>query len=109
MTLEDDNDAMATADDLNTTVPNIKPGEWKMPEPVFRKTSGRLRESFARKFEPASAPKTSSDLETPASQVEPGPESPVLKIVIVALALAAMVAFIAAFLTAIYFFFLRSE
>src|SRR5687767_4976087 len=104
MTPEPRQDIYETDDDLKTTVPNIKPVEWKMPEPVFRKTSGRLPESFVqRSFSEA---ENISQPESP-SVPEPAPKSPTVKIVIVALALAAMIAFIAVFLTVVYFMFLR--
>jgi len=111
MTLEATNDAMATDDDLKTTVPNMRPDEWKMPDPVFKKTSGRLPKPFERKAGAGdtSAPEVVSDpLGSYVQTPEPSPKSPVLKLVIVALALAAMIAFIALFLTFAYFFYLRS-
>ena len=80
-----------------------------MPEPVFRKTSGRLPESFVkdRQIVPGVSSPENADFADPNSLTGPGPKSPTLKIVILALALAAMVAFIAVFLTLVYFFFLR--
>ena len=102
----------AEDDELSTTAPNPKSDTWKMPEPVFRKTSGRLPKPFEPKPAGAvvSTPETSPDLLIPGAPVlapDPGPKSPVLKIFIVVLALAAMIAFIAIFLTAVYFLFLR--
>ena len=79
-----------------------------MPEPVFRKTSGRLPESFVRKAEPVTDRESDPADSSIPSSPEPKPRGPVLKIVVVALALAAMIAFIAAFLTVVYFFFLRA-
>ena len=94
-------------DDINTTMPQPKPQVWKMPEPVFRRTSGRLPKGFVKESsdEPVSVeepPATIASIE-----VEPKPKSPVLKMIVVGLALAAMIAFLIVFLTIIYFFFLR--
>jgi len=105
--------AVQAAEDegLNTTVPNLDVEVWKMPEPIFRKTSGRLPKPFESKFDPADAATPDAPvIDPPSSAVqapEPRPKSPALKLVIVALALAAMIAFIAVFLTVVYFFFLR--
>ena len=115
MTSERKQDAFVTEDDLTTTAPNIKADAWSMPAPVFRKTSGRLPESFVKHTpvippsEISETPDTSEapNLLTPNPPVEAGPKSPTLKIVVVALAVAAMVAFIALFLTVVYFMFLR--
>ena len=104
MTLEANRDGMTTEDDLKTTVPNIRADKWEMPEPVFRKTSGRLPESLAQKPQQVKDAEPESSIpSTPDTQ----PKSPTLKIVIVVVALAAMIAFIAVFLTAVYFMFLR--
>lgn len=100
-------------DDLNTTAPNLEPEAWKMPEPVFRKTSGRLLESFEKRI--SDPEETEVDVVqdqapiSPAvdSYVQPKPKSPVLKIVVVVLAVGAMIAFLVVFLTIVYFFFLR--
>ena len=94
-------------DDINTTMPQPKAEVWKMPEPVFRRTSGRLPKGFAKDAadEPITAevpPATIASIE-----VEPKPKSPALKMIVVGLALAAMIAFLIVFLTIIYFFFLR--
>jgi len=106
-------------DDIDTTAPspryvdNSDPGEWKMPEPVFRKTSGKLPTGFQKKFETddttSPPPTISSDGAVAIPSTEPRPKSPTLKIVAVALALAAMVAFLVVFLSVVYFFFLRSS
>ena len=104
MTPEPRKDIFKTDDDLKTAVPNMKPDEWKMPDPVFRKTSGRLPESFVQKHPPVIEPEV--DVQS-SSLPQPKPKSPALKMVIVALALTAMIAFIAVFLTVVYFMFLR--
>jgi hypothetical protein len=101
-----------TDDDLDTTAPQSKPGEWKMPEPVFRRTSGRLPKGFEdTSEEPTNSDDPSPDLgptpdPTPISS-DVKPESGTLKIVVVALGLAAMIAFIVVLMTVVYFFFLR--
>ena len=99
-------------EDLSTTAPNPRPEVWKMPDPVFRKTSGRLPRSFEREYfaeaETQESPKPALVTDpNPTPHVEPKPKSPTLKIILVVLGLAAMVAFIAVFLTVVYFFFLR--
>ncbi|HEX6125743.1 MAG TPA: hypothetical protein VFZ23_10275 [Pyrinomonadaceae bacterium] len=121
----DVNNIPVVDEDLNTTAPNPEPEVWRMPEPVFRKTSGRLPRGFAKQDVPTDPPRssdgqpvtlndtTSAAPASPAAAVvpvqeEPKPKSPVLKIVIVAIAIAAMIAFIVVFLTVVYFFFLRS-
>ena len=95
-------------DDINTTMPQPKPEVWKMPEPVFRRTSGRLPKGFV---EEPTRERVSVEEEPPATiasiVVEPKPKSPVLKIIVVGLAIAAMIAFLIVFLTIVYFFFLR--
>jgi hypothetical protein len=95
-------------DDINTTMPQPKPEVWKMPEPVFRRTSGRLPKDYPGQVETATVevdevPSTISSFTAP----EPKPKSPVLKIIVVGLALAAMIAFLIVFLTIVYFFFMR--
>jgi hypothetical protein len=108
------NSAVQAEDEAITAVPNLKPDAWQMPEPVFRKTSGRLPKPFEEKVATdvsAPDPSPAIDLQTPSAPIQtpdPGPKSPVLKLVVVLLALTAMIAFIAAFLTAVYFFFWRS-
>ena len=108
------NNIPVVEDDLNTTAPQSEPEVWKMPEPVFRRTSGKLPQGFTKSVEQEPAEPSRED-DTPtvdASQVsdtrpeEPKPKSPVLKIVVVVLGLGAMVGFLIAFLTAIYFLFL---
>ena len=100
-------------EDLNTTAPN-PPQEWTMPAPVFRKTSGRLPAGFERNYgvadatledDPPAADEDNAD--TSDSYVEPTPRNPTVKLMLVLLGLAAMIAFIAIFLTVVYFLFLR--
>lgn len=104
-------------DDLNTTAPN-PPHEWQMPEPVFRQTSGRLPQGFEKHLENARAQHAASNPEpskevvdeiskTDTSNAEPKPKSSTLKLVLILLGLAAMVGFLIAFLTLVYFFILR--
>ena len=102
----------ADDEDLSTTAPNPRPNVWKMPEPVFRKTSGRLPKTFEREYFTEAAtqesPKPSADEDVnPAPQSEPAPKSSGLKIILVLLGVAAMIAFLIVFLTVVYFMFLR--
>jgi len=117
MTVEANNPAIDD-DDLDTTAPNPEPAAWTMPEPVFRKTSGRSAEAFESLAPPVpSSAEGSSQNDAsgnasdapiaPPPYVEPKPKSPALKIALIVLGLAAMIAFIAVFLTIIYFMFLR--
>jgi len=100
-------------DDINTTAPQDKPAAWTMPAPVFRKTSGRLPKAFENRLNEASAVDLASEPDESSNSVasysEPKPKGHALKIVVLALALAAMVAFLVVFLTVVYFFFLRSN
>lgn len=106
------NSVSLTDDDLNTTAPNAPGDVWKMPEPVFLKTSGKLPQGFAKSYEPDLADSADvGNIETPnvsASLAEPKPANAKLKLVLVFLGLAAMIAFIVVFLTVLYFFFWRS-
>ncbi|HUR99166.1 MAG TPA: hypothetical protein VMZ26_13955 [Pyrinomonadaceae bacterium] len=109
------NGAVPAADDedLTTTAPNPQPNVWKMPDPVFRKTSGRLPKAFEREYfteaptQENPKPAAASDV-NPPNHTEPAPQSPTLKIVLVGLGVLAMIVFIAVFLTVVYFFFWRS-
>lgn len=107
-------------DDLNTTAPSSRPEAWKMPEPVFRRTSGKLPRGYEQNYVPSgtasaeTVPENESDdrvagsVETSSSTyVEPSPKHPTVKLVLVFLGLAAMIAFIVVFLTVVYFFFWR--
>jgi hypothetical protein len=100
-------------DDLNTTAPQDKRTAWKMPEPVFKRTSGRLPKAYEKQFSQGStgehetAAPSSESVDSVEAYVEPKPKNPTLKILVVVLALMAMAAFIAVFLTVLYFFFLR--
>ena len=100
-------------DDINTTAPQDKPATWTMPAPVFRKTSGRLPKDYENSVNEQSAVKIASEPDESSNSVasysEPKPKSHTLKIVVVALALAAMIAFLVVFLTVTYFFFLRAN
>ncbi len=68
-------------EDVNTTPPNPSSG-WKMPEPVFRKTSGYLPQGFEKKFpqeqtgiDEADVPSTApAELPDNAVPVEPQPD-----------------------------------
>jgi hypothetical protein len=121
--IEEDDDLNTTApnpvdDDLSTTAPN-PPHEpvWKMPEPVFRRTSGKLPEGYEKNYAPTPAdPESRAVVEGPpaveaySSPPPPvvKPKSSVLKLILVLLGIAAMTAFLVVFLTFVYFFFLRS-
>ena len=100
-------------DDIDTTVPQETPSPWKMPAPVFRKTSGRLPKDFVRHIGDVGAvnviPEPDESSNAVASYAEPKPKSHTLKLVVLGLALAAMIAFLVVFLTVVYFFFLRSN
>jgi len=94
-------------DDINTTAPQENPAvAWTMPVPVFRKTSGRLPKDFAKRD---GAP---GNIAEPLQQAstslnpDPRPKSPTLKIVVIALAVVAMIAFLVVFLSVVYIFFL---
>ena len=101
----------AIDDELNTTAPQDKPAPWKMPEPVFRRTSGRLPKGYAEESASVFASRESSESSQDSVRAyeEPKPKSGALKLVVVVLGIAAMIAFIAVFLTFLYFFFLRGE
>ena len=79
-----------------------------MPEPVFRRTSGRLPKAFADEVGSnlSSDSNNGPDVQAMAAP-EIRPKSSALKLVVVVLAIAAMIAFIIVFLTVLYFFFLR--
>ena len=113
------NVALTIEDDVDTTIPNMKPDAWAMPEPVFRRTSGKLPQGFERNYGtvvPAPAEPTDGDkapagepgtASTSSSYVEPTHNNPTVKIILVVLGLAAMIAFLVVFLTIVYFLFLR--
>lgn len=101
-------------DDLDTTAPQSESEIWKMPEPVFRRTSGKLAKGYAENV--AETMGSSGDVQAHSSPEmtppviatsDPAPNNPVVKIVLVALALGAMIAFIVVLLTVVYFFLLR--
>lgn len=115
------NDIPVAEDDLNTTAPNPKPDVWRMPEPVFRRTSGRLPQNFQKNYgspsegsEPAAAdidpPAVVADAENGESStahLQSKPKHPTVKLILVLLGLAAMIGFIVVFLTVVYFYFFR--
>ena len=109
MTRDTHDSVEAFDEDINTTAPQDKPAAWRMPEPVFRKTSGRLPKNFENRVDERGAVQIAPEAETEAalSTPEPTPKSPVLKIILVALAIAAMIAFLIVFLTVVYFLFFR--
>ena len=102
-------------DDLNTTAPQSSPAVWKMPEPVFRKTSGKLPQDFLKDGVAVASPENSIPPASPVggaaieSEPQVEPRNPTLKLMLVLLGLVAMVAFIVVFLTVIYFFFFYGE
>ena len=116
MSLQGNNPAIED-DDINTTAPQSQPDEWQMPEPVFRRTSGKLPQGFAKPVEADDAVNNSVPPVEPAAQpsaapISPpviGPKSSLVKMILVLLGLGAMIAFIVVFLTVLYFFFLRSD
>ena len=116
----DEDDELSTTppnpieDDLTTTVPNVQfENVWKMPAPVFRKTSGKLPQGYERDVmgfagespDPAVAPVTPAPI---ASSPEIKPKGSTAKLMLVILGLGAMIAFLIVFLTVIYFYFLRT-
>ena len=112
MTLNANNPAIED-DDLNTTAPQSPPDAWKMPEPVFRKTSGKLPPSFVKDAATSTVSENSTPPnETGAQELPPvgldaspaKPNNPTLKVILVLLGLAAMIAFLIVFLSVIYFF-----
>ena len=88
-----------------------------MPEPVFRKTSGRLPQGFEKVLENVTkerAAKITGVVPNPPpistdTPPEVKPKNPTLKLVLVLLGVAGMIGFIAVFLTVVYFFFIRSN
>ncbi len=121
------------ADTTPTNPANSEPaaaGEWQMPNPVFRKTSGYLPQGFEKQFglegeEPIPAVESKgaaisanvepqpdlSELlisEAPplALQAEAKPKSGAARIVMIVIGLLGMIIFIGIFLTVIYFLFL---
>lgn len=109
--------AQTVDEDLNTTAPN-PPVKWQMPEPVFRKTSGKLPQGFEKEFEKArteNAAKVAGDkpiedqdpIKLDQSYNDLTAKHSTLKLVLVLLGVAAMIGFLVVFLTVVYFFFLR--
>jgi hypothetical protein len=118
MTLEPENTTIPD-DDLNTTAPQSKPDVWKMPEPVFRKTSGKLPQGVLSEVgtdetseDPVPPAQETPDPPSAVAPISPpvvAPKSSAVKMILVLLGLAAMTAFLIVFLTVFYFFFLRTE
>ena len=104
-------------EELSTTAPNPPDSAWKMPEPVFRKTSGRLPQGFEKEVENVTKERAAklTEVEPPSpsppadAPSEPKPNNPTLKLVLVVLGIAGMIGFIAVFLTVVYFFFILSN
>ena len=98
-------------DDLNTTAPQEKRNDWKMPEPIFKRTSGRLPKGYEKQYSASIEESEGSPLPevTAHAAVEPEPKNPTVKLILVLLGIMAMIAFIAVFLTVVYFLFLRSS
>ena len=95
-------------DELDTTVPQSDPPAWKMPEPIFRRTSGKLPKVLAEENRSVPSSELHDTPEAPAlAAPEVRPKSSALKLVVVVLAFAAMIAFLIVFMTVLYFFFLR--
>ena len=106
------NEIPVVEDDLNTTAPQSKPEAWKMPEPVFRRTSGKLPQGFEKIAGIPSEQSQQSEISGSSAQPanltpDPKPRNPILKIIVVVLGLVAMIAFLVVFLTVVYFYFLR--
>ena len=139
MSEEEREDAEQTGTPQVTTQENAlgeKPaGEWQMPEPVYRKTSGYLPQGFENQFpqgtpqaaaaSPSPAPLPAVAAAAPAADVEPQPDiievlaaepplAPVtvqagrstLSIVLIVLGLIAMGVIIVGFLVIVYYLFL---
>ena len=115
MTIDSNNPAIDD-EDLNTTAPN-PPIEWEMPEPVFRKTSGRLPQGFEKELANARAEHAASLDEGASAPDEPvkleehnaalTEKTSAVKLVLVLLAIVAMIAFLIIFVSLVYFFLLR--
>jgi len=113
MTADRENIAAGTdEDELNTTAPQSEADVWRMPEPVFRRTSGKLPQGLVRddveaevaSGEPVVDGEPVLDTVTPVE-----PKNPTLKIILVLLGVVAMVAFLIVFLSVLYFFFFQGD
>ena len=107
--------------DQVTTASSPRPDVWKMPDPVFRRTSGRLPQGYEKELanaraEAAAEQHTTPDQPPSAAVIPTTSENPnpqpatdrsAVKLILVLLGIAAMIAFIAVFITVVYFFFLR--
>lgn len=64
-----------TEEDVNTTPPNPQmadgKGGWKMPEPVFRKTSGYLPQGFEKRYSQEESRSSADDSESTADMTAP--------------------------------------
>jgi len=129
---DEERDANDPANDVHITTaqPAGPPAsDWKMPEPVFRQTSGHLPQGFEKQFPvSAAAPEMASpDAPVAAVAVEPQPyvseefahiappvppsnvgKRTTFGVVLIILALLVAAALIAAFLVLIYFLFLAA-
>lgn len=128
--------------EMDTTPPNAaepepQSGEWKMPEPKFRKTSGYLPQGYLDQVgsagqatqtapentvpAPATAPSTEVEAQPDLNEqiadiplaAAPAPvvkqRSPAVRITLIVLGLLAMIGFVAVFLAVIYFLFLAPQ
>jgi hypothetical protein len=109
MSAEADELPIVDDEDIDTTTPQSKNETWTMPEPVFRKTSGRLRKESETPVDNGEAESSSSVSPDVVAHAltEPKPKSPTTKIVLVALAVIALAVFVIALVTIVYFLFLR--
>jgi len=119
----------------NVEMPATAPGQWVMPTPVFRESSGYLPQGFEKLYgqsdgSAATATAAAVATEAPSAEeveilpqpdvseevtyAEPGPPAPVktrstaMRITLLVLGLLAMAAIIVAFLAVIYFLFFSS-
>ena len=108
--------------DRVSTAASPRPSVWKMPDPVFQKTSGRLPQGFEKELANARAEHAADQAQhttpdqpeadpvvsaAPEFDPPPPPDTSSFKLILVLLGIAAMIAFIAVFSTVVYFFFLR--
>lgn len=117
--------------EAETVQPNKVPGGWEMPEPKFQQTSGYLPQGYLGKVglgggagtapAPVAAEPQAIDVEPQPDLSEQITESPsavepaipakqrsmAARVMLVLLGLAGMIVFIAAFLAAVWYLFLR--
>lgn len=128
-------DETAPVTNENVEVPAATPGQWVMPKPVFRESSGYLPRGFEKIYgqsdgaaatavaaavaeeEPSAqevAVMPQPDVTEEVTYTEPEPPAPVkqrstaMRITFVILGLLAMAVIVAAFLVAVYFLFFSS-